>query len=60
MQKIQIYRLTGNIQAAEELFSTYSAVDEKWRKLREIIVAKKAGLVEPSFVQGNIEVVQGW
>ncbi|XP_028967456.1 dipeptidyl peptidase 3 [Galendromus occidentalis] len=54
VQKIQIYRLTANHQAGTKLFRTYSEVDEKWSKLREVVVAKKAGVIEPSFVQGNI------
>lgn len=39
--KLQVYKATGNIEAAKELFNRYSEVVEPWLSWRSIILANK-------------------
>jgi len=41
LQKIQVYKTTADVDAAQHLYHEYTDVNEKFIALREIVLAKK-------------------
>ncbi|KAL1512766.1 hypothetical protein ABEB36_002298 [Hypothenemus hampei] len=52
--QLQIYKATGNIEAAQKLYNHYSEVNEPWLSWRSIVLAKKQP--RKIFVQANTEI----
>ncbi|CAG9762167.1 unnamed protein product [Ceutorhynchus assimilis] len=49
--KLQVYKATGNLEAAQKLYNQYSEVNEPWLSWRSIVLAKKQP--RKIFVQAN-------
>ena len=41
LKKLQIYKSTGDFEAASEMFDKFSKVNEQWLQWREIVVSRK-------------------
>ncbi|XP_066244886.1 dipeptidyl peptidase 3 [Euwallacea similis] len=52
--QLQVYKATGNVEAAKKLYNIYSEVKEPWLSWRSIILAKKQP--RKIFVQANTAV----
>lgn len=55
--ELQVYKATGNIQKAKELYNHYSEVSEPWLGWRSIVLANKQP--RKMFVQSNTTNKQG-
>lgn len=55
--KLQVYKATGNIEKAKELYNHYSEVSEQWLRWRPIVLANKQP--RKMFVQSNTSVKEG-
>jgi len=51
LQKLQIYKSTGDLKAAKGMYDNYSEVSEPWASRRDIVVARKQSRM--LLVQGN-------
>mmetsp|Transcript_30562 Transcript_30562/g.99812 ORF Transcript_30562/g.99812 Transcript_30562/m.99812 type:complete len:721 (-) Transcript_30562:166-2328(-) len=54
LRKLQVFKSTANFAAGQELYERYSAVDEYWLGLREVVMANKKP--RQMFVQSNTRV----
>lgn len=52
--KLQVYKSTGNVQKAKELYNHYAEVNEPWLSWRSIVMANKQP--RKMFVQVNTEI----
>lgn len=52
--QLQVFKATGDVQAAKALYDRYSAVEEPWLSWRSIVLAKKQP--RKIFVQANTTV----
>ena len=55
LQKLQVYKSTGNLTAAKEMYDKYSEVGEPWASRRQIVVDRKQP--RTILVQANTKLV---
>lgn len=55
--ELQVYKATGNIEKAKELYNHYSEVKEPWLSWRSIVLANKQP--RKMFVQSNTKLKNG-
>merc|ERR1711936_995204 len=55
LQKLQVYKSTGNLTAAREMYDKYSEVGEPWASRRQIVVDRKQP--RTILVQANTKLV---
>jgi len=55
LQKLQVYKSTGNLAAAKEMYDRYSEVSEPWASRRQIVVDRKQP--RTILVQANTKLV---
>ena len=56
LQKLQVYKSTGNLAAAKEMYDRYSEVSEPWASRRQIVVDRKQP--RTILVQANTKLVE--